>query len=81
VKDTEWEKAKEDVALVVLPTLASLPFGADIKSTVLDDNFFKEMKSLSPKHECWPKMMVDVHDHYAMDYEVYSVAKNLSELT
>jgi hypothetical protein len=41
VKGTEWEKAKEDVTLVVLPTLAPLPFGADIKSTVLDDDFLE----------------------------------------
>jgi hypothetical protein len=81
VKDTEWEKAKENVALIVLPTLAPLPFSADIKSTVLDDDFLEERKSLSPEHEFWAKMMVNAHDHYATDYKVDSVAKNLSEST
>ncbi len=81
MKDTEWEKAKEDVALVVLPTLAPLPFGTDIKSTVLNDDFLEEMKSLSPKHDFLAKMMVDAHDHYATDYKADSVAKNLSEST
>ncbi len=80
VKNTEWATAKEDIALVVLPTLAPLPFGTDIKSTVLDDNFLEEMKSLSPEHEFWAKMMVDAHDHYATDYEAAPVVKNLSNL-
>ncbi len=47
VKDTNWEKANKDIALVILPTLAPLPFGADIKSIALDDDFIKEMKTLS----------------------------------
>jgi hypothetical protein len=39
------------------------------------------MKSLSPEHEFWTKLMVNAHDHYATDYEADSVAKNLSEST
>ena len=42
VKDTEWEVATKDIALIVLPTLAPLPFGRDIESTMLDDNFVRK---------------------------------------
>jgi hypothetical protein len=70
VKDTNWAKTnKEDIALVILPTLAPLPFGVDIKSIALDDDFIKEMKMLSFKHGFWAKMMVNGHDQYATDFD------------
>jgi hypothetical protein len=50
VKDTQWEKAKKDIALVVLPTLAHLPIGTDINSTVLDKDFIDKMQKISNKH-------------------------------
>ena len=50
VKDTEWEEANKEIALIVIPTVAPLPFGMDIKSTVLDDDFIEEMQKISAKH-------------------------------
>ncbi len=43
VKDTEWKEVTKDIALVVLSTLAPLPFGRNIESTMLDDEFVEEM--------------------------------------
>ncbi len=53
VKETNWEEAKKELALIVIPTMAPLPYGTDIKSTELDDDFIDEMKKLSPEHEFW----------------------------
>ena len=50
VKDTKWEKANKEIALIIVPTLVPLPFGTDIKSTILDNNFIKEMQAISPQH-------------------------------
>jgi hypothetical protein len=77
VKDTDWAKANKDIALVNLPALAPLQFGAGIKSIALDDGFIKEMKTLSFKHGFWAKMMVNAHDQYATDFNTGMVVKNL----
>ncbi len=50
VKDTEWEAADKEITLIVIPTVAPLPYDADIKLTILDDNFIKEMQAISPEH-------------------------------
>jgi hypothetical protein len=50
LKDSKWDEAAKNLALVVLPTLAPLPFGKEIKSTMLDDNFLNEMMKISTKH-------------------------------
>ena len=81
VKDTEWQEAKKELALIVIPTMAPLPYGTDIKSTDLDDDFIDEMQKLSPEHGFWAKMMVDAHEQYASDYDTSQVVKNLSAST
>ena len=81
VKDTEWQEAKKELALIVIPTMAPLPYGTDIKSTELDDEFIDEMQKLSPEHGFWAKMMVDAHEQYASDYDTSQVVKNLSAST
>ena len=78
VKETSWEEAKKELALIVIPTMAPLPYGTDIKSTELDDDFIEEMKKLSPEHGFWARMMVDAHDQYASDFDTSDVIKNLS---
>ncbi len=78
VKDTEWENASNKIALVIVPTLAPLPFGTDIKSTILDDDFIDEMKNNSAEHGFWAKMMADAHEQYASDFDNSSVIKNLT---
>ncbi len=62
VKETGWEVARKELALIVIPTMAPLPYGTDIKSTELDDDFIEEMKKLSPEHGFLAKMMVDAYD-------------------
>ncbi len=47
VKDTEWEEVTKDIALIVLPTLAPLPFGRDIESTMLNNDFIKETAKIT----------------------------------
>jgi hypothetical protein len=76
VKNTEWEEAKKEIALIVIPTLALLPYGTDIKSTILNDEFIKEMQQLFVQHGFWAKMMVDAHEQYASDFDTTSVIKN-----
>jgi len=81
VKDTKWEVADKEITLIVIPTVAPLPYGTDTKSTVLDDNFIQEMQAISAEHGFWAKMMVDAHEQYASDYDTSSVVKNLSSTT
>jgi hypothetical protein len=73
VKNTKWEEANKDIALIVIPTLALLPYGMDIKSTVLDNDFIKEMQQLPIKNGFWAKMMVNAHEQYASDFDTSSV--------
>ncbi len=42
VKDTDWEDAEMEIALVAIPTLAPIPYGKEIKSTTLDENIIEE---------------------------------------
>ena len=81
MKDTAWEVAKKEITLIVIPTVAPLPFGTDIKSTVLDDDFIEEMQKISAAHGFWAKMMVDAHEQYASDFDNSDVVKNLSAAT
>ncbi len=60
LKDSKWVNAMKNSALIVIPTLALLPFGKVIESTMLDDDFINEMMKLSPEHGFWEKMMADV---------------------
>jgi len=41
VNDTDWEDAQMEIALVTIPTFAPIPYGVEIKSTMLDENFSK----------------------------------------
>ena len=58
VKDTDWEDAQMEVALVAIPTLAPIPYGKEIKSVILDENFVAEMKSISSAHGFWAQTMI-----------------------
>jgi hypothetical protein len=62
VKNTKWEETNKKIALIVITTLTLLPYGADIKSIVLGNNFIKKMQQLSIEHRFWAKMMVDAHE-------------------
>jgi hypothetical protein len=78
LKDSKWVNATKDLALIVIPTLAPLPFGKVIESTVLDDDFIKEMMKLSPKHGFWAKMMADAFIQEDSDHDTIPVVMNLS---
>jgi hypothetical protein len=78
VKDTEWEVATKDIALIVLPTLAPLPFGRDIESTMLDDDFVKEMAKITVKHRFWAKMMVNVFEQEDTTFDTLPIVNNLN---
>ncbi len=78
VKDTVWEEAKKEIALIVIPNVSPLPYGRDIKSTILDDVFIEEMQTISAEHGFWAKMMIGAHEQYAGDYDTSEVVKLLS---
>jgi hypothetical protein len=43
VKDTAWENAMQDIALIALPTLVPIPFGMYVESTIFGNAFMEEM--------------------------------------
>jgi hypothetical protein len=67
--NTVWEEAKKDIVLIVIPIVAPIPYGKDIKSTIFDDDFIEEMQMISVEHGFWSKTMVDAHKQYAGDYD------------
>jgi hypothetical protein len=77
VKDTEWENVSNKIALVIIPTLAPLPLGTDIKSAVIDNNFINEMQKNSAEHGFWAKIMTDAHKQYVSDFDNSSVIKKI----
>jgi hypothetical protein len=78
VKDTEWEAATKDIALIVLPTLAPLPFGRDIESTMLNNDFVEEMAKSRVEHKFWAKMMADAFDQEDTTFDTLPVINNLN---
>ena len=50
VKDTDWEDAQMEIALIAIPTLVLISYGKEITSTTLDDIFIEEMKSILLEH-------------------------------
>ncbi len=77
VKDTKWEEAKKEIALVILPTLAPLPFGTDINSTVLNEDFINEMQKISDEHGLWARMVVYAYKQHELNFETTSIVRNL----
>jgi hypothetical protein len=79
LKDSKWVNATKDLALIIIPTLAPLPFGKVIESTMLDDDFIKEMMKLSPEHGFWAKMMADAFIQLDSDHDTTPIVTNLSD--
>ncbi len=75
VKDTEsrWEAANEEIALVILPTLAHLPYGIEINSTMLDEG--GDATNIRRTWVLGAKMVLDAHDQYDSNFENTSVIK------
>jgi hypothetical protein len=78
VKDTEWEAANKDIPLIVLPTLAPIPFGRNIESTMLDNDFVKEMAKITVEHGFWTKMMVAALEQEDTTFDTLPVVNNLN---
>jgi hypothetical protein len=78
VKDTEWEEVTKNIALIVLATLAPLPFGRDIESTMLYNDFMKEMAKIIIKHGFRAKMMVDALEQEDTIFDTLPVINNLN---
>jgi hypothetical protein len=77
VKDTDWDDAEMEIALIAIPTIAPLPFGKEISSTVSDDDFLEEMKSILDVHGFWAQTMTDVIDQFEVDNHTKKVLKRI----
>jgi len=77
VKDTDWDDAEMEIALIAIPTIALIPFGKEITSTTLDDNFIEEMKTISNVHEFWAQTMRDAIDQHELDNHTEIVFKRM----
>jgi hypothetical protein len=78
LKESKWANAMKNLALVVIPTLALFPFGKEIESTMLDDDFIKEMTNISPEHGFWAKMMADAFIQEDSDHDTTPIITNLN---
>ncbi len=78
VKDTDWEDAQMEIALVAIPAFAPIPYGVEIKSTMLDENLFKEMKAISSAHGFWAQTMNDVVEQHEVDNHTEKVLKRIT---
>ena len=77
VKDTDWDDAEMEIALIAIPTIALIPFGKEITSSTLDDNFIDEMKTISSAHEFWARTMIDAIDQHELDNHTETVLKRM----
>ena len=77
VKDTDWDDAEMEIALVAIPTIAPIPFGKEITSTTLNDNFIDEMKAISVELGFWAQTMSDAIDQHELDNHTETVMKRM----
>ena len=77
VKDTDWEDAQMEVALVAIPTFAPIPYGKEITSLTLDENFVAEMSAISKEHGFWAQTMRDVVEQHEVDNHTETVIKRI----
>ncbi|KAL3803022.1 hypothetical protein ACHAW5_005300 [Stephanodiscus triporus] len=79
VKNTAWEKAEMEIALIAIPTFAPIPYGTKIKSTSLDFKFVDEMLAISAEHGFWAQTLNDVIDQHENDNDTNKVTKRMKE--
>ncbi len=77
VKETDWDDAKMEIALIAIPTIVPLPFGMEITSTMPDDDFIDKMKGISNAHGFWAQTMADVIDQFEVDNQTKKVLKRI----
>jgi hypothetical protein len=77
VKETDWDDAKMEIAIIAILTIIPLPFGMEITSTMLDDDFIDEMKGISNAHGFWAQTMADVIDQFEVNNQTEKVLKRI----
>ena len=77
VKDTDWDDAEMEIALIAIPTIALIPFGKEIICTTLDDNFIDEMKAISCELGFWAQTIRDAIDQHELDNHTETVFKRM----
>ena len=68
------------MALIALPNVAPLPYGFDIKSLELGEDFVKEMKKISDNHGFWAGQMYNAFDQHDKDHGTAQVVENLTNI-
>ena len=81
VKETDWDDAGVEIALIAIPNIVPIPFGTEINSTTADDDFTDEMKKISDVHGFWAQTMGDVVDQFETDNHTETVFKRLISST
>ena len=81
MKDTSWDDAGVEIALIAIPNIVPIPFGTEINSTTADNDFIDKMKKISDVHGFWAKTMGDVVDQLETDNHTETVFKRLINST
>jgi hypothetical protein len=77
VKETDWDNAKMEIALIEIPTIVPLPFGMEITSTMLDNDFIDKMKGILNAHGFWAQTMANVIDQFEVNNQTKKVLKRI----
>jgi hypothetical protein len=77
ITDRDWESAPTVISFIAIPTLAPLPYGTIIESTVFDYEFIEEMQKISKEHGFWAKSMADVINQAITENKIYKIVKRL----
>ena len=64
MKDTNWDDAGVEIALIAIPNIVLIPFGTEINSTTANDDSIDEMQKLSDVHGFWAQTMGNVVDQF-----------------
>ena len=80
VNGTCYQEVNDDLSLVALPNVAPMPYGFDIKSSELDEDFINEMEKISVNHGFWARQMYNAFDQHDKDNGTEQVVENLTNL-
>ena len=77
VKDTDWDDVEMEIALIAIPTIAPPPFGKEISSSISDDDFMEERKSISDGHGFGAQTLINVIDQFEVNNHTKKVLKRI----
>ena len=77
VKDTDWDDAEMEIALIAIPTIAPPPFGKEISSSISDDDFMEERKGILDGHGFGAQTLIDVIDQFEVNNHTKKVLKRI----